>query len=430
MRSMRTPVDVIEEHFGEELSPELIQRLRKADVGTWVSFRDDFETYRASEDIRHIPEANYRPAICPLTAKGINRNRGDLDFEMEGMADGSAYVYHVVDKIQQYLLYSDALAIENPLIYHLDNVEYGTYYSDRRSNADRCADILELFHCVKPLIQSGFLCFFDTDLPRTGGTRWSPIADDLEGEFAAEFAEGKLDHVYFDIFGGDTKIPSRGGEFAKDLSSVLITPVDRQLWRTIKRGAAMEGKLDPFCGTAIHEWIVGKYAQCLNSAIQGRIVEEDVRATNLRRLSEMQLDTFDNFSPEDLVAIRQNGTAFAEWRSALNDCITHCANLKSLDNRSAKEVFADRMTVEAESVKKEIKQSSVLSALKGKTKDLTIGAITNYASGKSPEEIGSALATSALSAFLSTVHSYFTSKADPSKQALLQHYMLFTGPKR
>jgi hypothetical protein len=151
----------------------------------------------------------------------------------------------------------------------------------------------------------------------------------------------------------------------------------------------------------------------------------------LNRLGEATLPTLEGISLSDIVAVRQDGRGFGEWRKAFGDAILAVESQES-DEASIREHVAYLLADGREKLNKEINKSSFLQKIKDQGSKLFLGsAAIGWGLGKIAEEVtsGAPFAIAAGSSALWVTTEWLKERSQRrSRAALLRHYTVWEQP--
>lgn len=156
-----------------------------------------------------------------------------------------------------------------------------------------------------------------------------------------------------------------------------------------------------------------------HAAVAGDRVRRHDR-TALERLGAVSLPGLDDLPIGEIVAVRAQAEGFDCWRDALGE------GLLRIDGNAAPEAIKDAVAESllrgGREVEREVKESGLLKAAKGPSKNLAIGAVAGFAVGGPP----GAVAGGGVSAVLTTLFDYVSGRGDRrAAKALAAHYSVW-----
>ena len=139
----------------------------------------------------------------------------------------------------------------------------------------------------------------------------------------------------------------------------------------------------------------------------------------------------DNIKTKDLVAIRRNGTAFAEWRDELQAALFELAYQLDSDPEmpqdARKRILRDRLSPAAAHARSEVGRSAALEQLKSGVVGTAIGTVLGLPFGTPAASAGAA----GLSGLAGVVLSWLNGlPSRPTRKALARQYAVFTAKRQ
>jgi len=180
-------------------------------------------------------------------------------------------------------------------------------------------------------------------------------------------------------------------------------------------------------------WFASEAQRSAAERVLGQVFPAISRpALRLPRLASLELPRLELRIP-DLVAVRRNGAAFAEFRQELTRALTEVELLPDDDawTADARALIADEMTPYTDRLRREVENSSALSAAVTGVRTLTIAGIGSatgtVAVSTSPQAGLAALTGVASAALISGLSDWAKARRDAvPKRAVLQLAMMFS----
>jgi hypothetical protein len=156
--TMDTVLDVIQDVFEEDLTPDLIGAIADRNKVPQAKLSEFGQHLRCFADGRRAPPIKYdhlRPYIPVNHLRSYGADLSGIRLRYYGDdLDDLSYVHSSVDAISQYLLYCHSVAIDNTLAFTLDWFDpIGWAYMEERR--PQLVHYLHFLHIIKPLIETG-----------------------------------------------------------------------------------------------------------------------------------------------------------------------------------------------------------------------------------------------------------------------------------
>jgi hypothetical protein len=155
---MDTEVRLVEQFFGERLSPDLIQLVAQTDFRRLHDFREVQRGFDRSYRLPPRAPMEYRPYISAdvLTFEDLNRGLtvGETTRFYESHDPGA--VFKAADSLQQHLLFCHTVVLNSPLGFICD-----LFFDTKSENFEEwrayLSRYLTFLNYVRPLVESGIL---------------------------------------------------------------------------------------------------------------------------------------------------------------------------------------------------------------------------------------------------------------------------------
>lgn len=148
----------------------------------------------------------------------------------------------------------------------------------------------------------------------------------------------------------------------------------------------------------------------------------------LQTLVRVGVPTLEPPKWSDILTIRDKSDRFFSWRTVLGDALTNATAIAGDEDLSGiRTLLSERLTPEAERLRREVKQSSALSSLTTGVTSFGISGIGSAVAGIVGRSPLPAMIASATTGILGGIHSHIRSRSHRQVgRALLAHYSTFT----
>jgi hypothetical protein len=367
----RTILDVTADHFGEEFGPDLIHRLDSeplANLRTWQQVVRAF-TEDAVVDTR--PAGQLRPYVP--TERNSARDVPHGFYLRPDDFKNLEVVERGFESLKHHLLYCHSLAFDDPLPWILDMfVLNDPIYEHQLEQArGEAIDCLQFLSWIKPLIDSGAVVLVENPLSTGNSVNLIPRTDELIE--AADFSDAS------DWLADN---PRQYGQLSKQ---VTLDRANDDLGRSMRAITRHPDALDLYLPYRHYEQLLGvaigaeAHAKAQGDAGQLRL---------LRGLLGTEVPGLDRLEVRDLVAIRNQDSAFESWRRVLEHGLNRVNQIDPESLGAAHEsvrVVRQELAHEARLLEAEIDRSRFLSRVKASRRQGRISRLEHSARGRLEE---------------------------------------------
>jgi hypothetical protein len=414
-----TVLDLIRNHFGDDVGPDLITTLAGRLPPEFRRFEDEYRVWtRESPRVPSRPPSHLRPFITG----SYDRNRRVPLYDLVFRGDEST-IFHAVDAIKHQLLYCHSVALENPLQHllfgeqglpsiALANIRGGNLGFRVNGGALFRRYLILLSH-LRPLIDSGALILVEA--------HWGVIRRPIKLPLAdVQSLIGDLNVDTNGYFPGD---PEDEETRQRAKASMVGSCLEYLRFVSAVRERSANA-VDLFIEEPT-ERIVFKHIQ-QRCAMLAPVETREYEMRLLDHLLRLRLPHLDELSEANIHAIREEG-AFTEWRHALTLALDRF-DRDSLSapprQHSDQQLMAQIMLALEPHVAKldhEMRRSSFLSKLRRGALEIVVGLGIDAVLGTMGAVTVASLTKQGL---ISTYKAYRDSQRNEAT-ALKSHYVLF-----
>ena len=382
---MLTSIDVLEGYVQSELGTNDLRAILRLNERQFTDFGRALYEFQVAGGTLQSADTQISPAAVTVGPTHL------LFFERLTRLNRLSLARAVFERPLQLLLYYPTVWIEDPLQWYANNVRS---FAEYRAFGAMLSSTIEFFVRVRPLIATGVL-------------RISPLNYPYHTAFNASV--NRLDRTAYN----DERVMSV-------LDRRRAGLLRAQPLVTLNRGIVTSRHLDAALvirgrdATAIWR----QYSRTVSEVLRQTGAQVETIASPLLNLP---VPRFTDLSPDDLLAIRRDELAFAEWRGHVRQAL-ESLNGEANTSTDLSRMMTDRLREGSLRLRNDLKKSSFRGRLRKTGAGFSIGSTTAFVNSGS---LRGALLSGLAGALVTALFDGFAQRPNRSKHALSKHFSIF-----
>jgi hypothetical protein len=362
---MNSFMSTIEEMLGVECSPELVVAAGKAHQSTLARISEAYSNVfdPGPYDLKIGKDyGGLVPYLPTCWSKQFHRRNGYMGMIPEDL-DSTAAVGLAIERLKPMLLYSHAVAIDDPGAFLLGSLQ-DSDKANYQDNKQAFINYLEFMVAIKPLLDAGAVIL----LPRKAATQKTPAS------YPKSEAPGTYDTYYFDFAGVKIRfIQERGYLPGEEVLLDLLPYTESYLWSMTKMSAAHSGALDYYLPQVYWHYVLEEMLQAACKQMYGPHTQAP-RLFSMQPLVDIHIPNLEALSYSDVVRLRMEEPALESWRTSLNEALSTMKTLEE-DEMKFMEEPQDEIFSASVQLEEDISDSVVMGKAVRGTKQLLLGGV-------------------------------------------------------
>jgi len=395
----RTPIDLIRETFGEDLSPDLIVGMDQMSDDQLREFSQRVREWERETKIPPKVEGEVRPFITYQSLQALTVQTGVSLATNRAFTPDSFTHGPMVDLVKRHLLYSHKVTLFDPLPYIAD---FLPYYESRKQLQNYLAWLTEL----RPLVEDGTITFL-SEL----GYKDSPGIDVLSARILQGELRSKLEA---EILQSNPSTKRIG--LPSDLSAGwLLDNTQDSLWEMTHAAKRQPHALDYYFAWPFQIEVLRAFLNTMSDELR----PHTEHTFALHNLLTIQVPNLDSLDMADICRIRQNDELFESWRHNLRQALLFASSNQNsmLDPATEKAAIVRQELCErSRELQNDLSSNAWLKKAKAGIKGFMIGGL---ASTTQAAIVGSDLTTAAISPCTAALASMLWPELSSNTEVLL-----------